>query len=505
MKTFTTLLLGLCTFFSLAQTDQEILFNLQQEARALEQLAQSDDLDHSTQSTRTRIADADDDGMPDAWETANGLDPNDKSDAWLDLDADNIINLFEYQMDWDPNLSDAHLVIDISPDVREAEIQAVMMRADGGKAYIRFSEGTYDLTLLGLYNNSYRLFIQGGWSEDFQTYHPDLHKTIFTSSDEALIIGPRVSGLAFATVIVQGLHVINSGSFELAGGVQVFGMAKESTLSLLDCSFRDNRFYGVGYSSRDFCEESYLYMINCDVLNNAKGGVYAQVGDDAQSKWKIINTTIHNPTSSEGGVDGIILGDASLEIDCINSIVWGNATYSFNFYSFEEIDITADYSNIDAVRPGVAGLSIITLTNSINQNPLFVDAAAGDVRLNSTSPCIDNGIDVGLPYIGASPDLGSNEFGMSGVFNTPKQEIGQIDFVPNIITAGRRHVTVKDLEKSLSEVYIIDMTGRTISLDDSQVGQNKFTLANDLSSGRYMVMVKETSGKVLQGQILIAE
>lgn len=40
--------------------------------------------------------DIDGDGMPDQWETANGLDPNDKKDGPLDRDGDGYTNLEEY-------------------------------------------------------------------------------------------------------------------------------------------------------------------------------------------------------------------------------------------------------------------------------------------------------------------------------------------------------------------------------------------------------------------------
>ena len=51
-------------------------------------------------------ADTDGDGMSDGWETANGLDPSDATDAALDPDADGLTNLDEFQGGTDPAVFD---------------------------------------------------------------------------------------------------------------------------------------------------------------------------------------------------------------------------------------------------------------------------------------------------------------------------------------------------------------------------------------------------------------
>jgi hypothetical protein len=49
-------------------------------------------------------------------------------------------------------------------------------------------------------------------------------------------------------------------------------------------------------------------------------------------------------------------------------------------------------------------------TGNISVDPQFVDATVPDVHLQPGSPCIDAGIDVGLPYLGSAPDMGAFEF-----------------------------------------------------------------------------------------------
>lgn len=54
-------------------------------------------------------------------------------------------------------------------------------------------------------------------------------------------------------------------------------------------------------------------------------------------------------------------------------------------------------------------LPYFALTNTLEVDPLFTNALLGDYSTQAGSPLIDAGVDVGLPYSGAAPDIGAWE------------------------------------------------------------------------------------------------
>jgi len=79
---------------NIKQHQEELLLNASQESSIHNALPIA--------SSR-EMTDNDQDGMDDQWEIANGLDPNDNTDARKDKDGDAIKNLFEFQLSTDPN------------------------------------------------------------------------------------------------------------------------------------------------------------------------------------------------------------------------------------------------------------------------------------------------------------------------------------------------------------------------------------------------------------------
>ena len=78
--------------------------------------------------------DSDGDGMPDSWELAHGLNPNNPFDAALDSDGDGMTNLQEYLAGTDPQDPLSYLKID-SISLRSANQIVLSFAAVAGKSY----------------------------------------------------------------------------------------------------------------------------------------------------------------------------------------------------------------------------------------------------------------------------------------------------------------------------------------------------------------------------------
>jgi hypothetical protein len=95
------------------------------------------------------VADRDQDGLPDAWETQNGFNSANPQDAAQDRDQDGMSNLAEYMAGLDPSDPASHLKvfqIQINPDSGAAEIgfEAVSNRTYSVQTRLNLSDGEWE-------------------------------------------------------------------------------------------------------------------------------------------------------------------------------------------------------------------------------------------------------------------------------------------------------------------------------------------------------------------------
>ena len=221
---------------------------------------------------------------------------------------------------------------------------------------------------------------------------------------------------------VDGFTIRNGNPPDVYGG-GVY--ATNSNPTVANCLFLNNKvlqlrpapydngyFIDVGYGA-GMCGG---VAFNCVFLNNSAGtlggGMYggvafncvflnnsAETAGGGMYNGTAVNCTFTGNSALFGS--GIEYGTAT------SCILWGNSVYS----------TTVTYSD---VQGGYAG------TGNIDADPLFVNAASGDLHLMTGSPCIDAGTATALPpgvtlpvtdfdgkprIIGSAPDMGAFEFG----------------------------------------------------------------------------------------------
>jgi len=189
--------------------------------------------------------------------------------------------------------------------------------------------------------------------------------------------------------------------------------------------FAEKTYYSLWYYNLSYSNESYGLRVGTDSADTVENnGFYNNtlygndVGvfcyNDAGTDDGAINNTFKNniavgnttrqATFKDGfhndGTDGS--GNVYLN-NCLGA-------ESSNFIEWDEGVYKSTYDDWETAYGGT--------TNSVEADPLFVDAANDNFSLQPTSPCINGGIDVGLTQDyagnvvprGSSPDIGAYEF-----------------------------------------------------------------------------------------------
>ena len=120
------------------------------------------------------------------------------------------------------------------------------------------------------------------------------------------------------------------------------------------------------------------WVLNCVFVGSTESAISLLAG----SQTLIANCVFYGNTATGGG--GAMSLEAGAGPTIINCIFWNNSWGEIlHGDPGEPGNIT--YCNIRGGHPG---------EGNIDQEPLFVNAASGDFRLLSSSPCIDSGGDI---------------------------------------------------------------------------------------------------------------
>ncbi|MCD4684805.1 MAG: DUF5123 domain-containing protein [Anaerolineae bacterium] len=114
----------------------------------------------------------------------------------------------------------------------------------------------------------------------------------------------------------------------------------------------------------------------------------------------VYNNVFYNCAQSRAQWGPGIILDASVDdVVIANNIIAGAS----------DAILDAGAANVTLTHNLIFQAGDVVGTQTLTGDPLFVDPAAGDFRLQTSSPAVDAGLDVGLPFDGAAPDLGAFE------------------------------------------------------------------------------------------------
>lgn len=169
-------------------------------------------------------------------------------------------------------------------------------------------------------------------------------------------------------------------------------------------------------------------LSNCTFSNNSAdelgGGIYATAGGFgvAEVSPMLSNCTFSNNSADEwgGGIYAVASGEVSPDVD--NSIFFGNTatnTKDIHLIAFDMYNGSFTHSIHEP--GGIDPTQFMTISDTLQQDPMFIDAANGDLRLMASSPAIDTASNVAVAntldldgktrILGPKVDMGAYEYG----------------------------------------------------------------------------------------------
>jgi len=201
------------------------------------------------------------------------------------------------------------------------------------------------------------------------------------------------AGANIIIFVIEGDHLEFNG-FELTNADDNLLNTKGDYCIVRDCYLHDGGKNGFRI------EGKYNLILRNRIANMIEDGIKNEGAGDYGRLWgntiylcgkfgielkeKTVRTFNNIITNCDTGVKG---GNENI---CAYNNVWNSTTVDY--------DGTADSAG------------------GISADPMFMDTAAGDFSLQFGSPAIDNGLDLGYPFIGTAPDMGAVEY------NAPNQE-----------------------------------------------------------------------------------
>jgi len=238
---------------------------------------------------------------------------------------------------------------------------------------------------------------------------PDGHKTYISGRGESRAVHSIGND---SSTVLRGFYITDGfiDSPDTGGGVYL----EKSDAMFVRCVFTKNRSVTMGGAVAVFGGSP--TFVNCRFHGNDGGWAAGAVFNHRSASPVFVNCLFYENTAWEGGAVSIVAGaptfinctiadnsatigkagalfDSRAEAMLYNCILWDNKSPVSRANEIYDKAVsgrttTLAHSNIKGGWPG---------EGNMDRDPLFVDAASDDYRLQATSPCVDSGRNALLP------------------------------------------------------------------------------------------------------------
>jgi trimeric autotransporter adhesin len=328
-------------------------------------------------------------------------------------------------------------------NVADLNAQLILGQFSSQPLKLKIVQGTYLMGADSTISLSAPTSFEGGYTANCASRVVNPANTVINLQGHAMrLTQPRSSPQALLEV--DGLTFSNGESLALVAGRTLFGADDEGTLRISNARFTG--FVSSASRPLDFVaivNRIELVNILIDHLTTTSGGDVHFVAANGATLFMDHLSADLPPGSDLNLEDG---GDPAI-FSVYNSVLWssngGTPVFSGNLDPSSFVLLANDIIDHESI-PGP-----VTIQNQINSNPLWINPAAGDYRLQNASPAINSGtlfIPGGEPatdiegkarIIGSAPDRGAYEslvsdLGTVSVTNTLDSGAGSLRDAINI-------------------------------------------------------------------------